>query len=352
MSPEEFLRGIILSQQKIFSFSLFSQKNIKNSISSITTILSYYLNFFLLLIKSGYLTRLIVIVIYFGLASYVNTLAAVLAGWRTPNLVVIRPADSIVKHRLPDITHDFLGHISLSKIFPQEFDAIFHPNSSLNDIILPTIGISMIVFVLLHPSRILIFRRGLLCFGTINMLRCISVSATTLPDASFVCAQQFGSIDGLYKSKTMFPRAFWRAIRVMSNPAGNVTCGDMIFSGHTVFFLIVGLTFYTYFQPKYCTSTLFRYLNSITNGWFLFSLRWSFYISITIALYIIIASNLHYTIDVLLATIITFSFWWTIHAFCTVKELREKSKFFSWLESDTTHQIDIKLDKSIADKCH
>jgi hypothetical protein len=37
----------------------------------------------------------------------------------------------------------------------------------------------------------------------------------------------------MYKKQDMFPNAFIRTWKVFSTPSKHITCGDMIFSGHT-----------------------------------------------------------------------------------------------------------------------
>ncbi|CAM9877557.1 unnamed protein product, partial [Ectocarpus sp. 4 AP-2014] len=47
------------------------------------------------------------------------------------------------------------------------------------------------LFILCHPQRLKIMRRVFIIFGTVLMMRAVSVSVTVLPDASPVCRERF-----------------------------------------------------------------------------------------------------------------------------------------------------------------
>lgn len=127
-------------------------------------------------------------------------------------------------------------------------------------------------------QRLLILRRFCAIFACINMMRAFCVAVTSLPDASPMCISQFDSERrGRYKAMPIFPkcvfalaqvvpsclyfacmtnscllvlrvclcvpyRAFDRAWKVLVRPSQHITCGDMVFSGHTVFFVLCAMT--------------------------------------------------------------------------------------------------------------
>ena len=61
---------------------------------------------------------------------------------------------------------------------------------------------------------------------------------------------------GLYKYEPMFPKAFKRANKVFWNPLED-TCGDLMFSGHTVALWTSAFVFYEYSKSKMLQFSVF-----------------------------------------------------------------------------------------------
>jgi len=292
-----------------------------------------------------YSSRTVVGLAAFVLTSYLNALSAVLAGWRTPNIQVLLLDSTLAPHRaLPDLGHDMAETIwaILPFSFRNDMSMI-----DFNGMFLNLFGYPLLVFSFLHPLRHMIVRRTSFVYSWINVFRAVCIVVTSMPDASRECQAQFGTPLGAYKSTSRLPRAFGRAFKVMLDPSKNVTCGDMIFSGHTVLLVLVMLLFHKYFRPEMCVSPFVRQMERWTGGWFLPFLRWWHYIGCSAGIVAIIATRLHYSIDVVLAIAITCAGWWIFHAFAEIDEFRKSNILIHWWESDET----IAMDRKIFTKC-
>jgi len=81
---------------------------------------------------------------------------------------------------------------------------------------------------------------------------------------------------------------------------GNITCGDMVFSGHTMLMILFALTFHTYHKRTE------RY-------WALNGVKTFVWALCAIGLLSILATRLHYTIDVLLGMYLSLTVWSSYH---------------------------------------
>lgn len=126
------------------------------------------------------------------------------------------------------------------------------------DVLLYLQVVSVLLFCLASKWRFVIFRRTALPYGVIMALRCLTVPATFPIDPSPVCAQR-------------------------SHPEGT-TCGDLIFSGHTVAFMMSAFVISKYTKPNWLEAG-----------------TWAF---TTCGLLAVITSRLHYTRDVVTAILV------------------------------------------------
>ncbi|KAG0247814.1 hypothetical protein BG011_000886 [Mortierella polycephala] len=127
-------------------------------------------------------------------------------------------------------------------------------------------------------KRAIVLRRILWVIGTLSAFRSLTLSVTTLPTPKEGCQPSL---------KTGFWDMFIIALEMI--PGTVEACTDDIFSGHSVFMVTCAIQWRLYCKNKWVT--YFSYL----------------YISI--GLYFVVATRLHYTVDVVLAVFITFAGW-------------------------------------------
>eukprot|EP00478_Filoreta_tenera_P002916 GABV01003043.1.p1 GENE.GABV01003043.1~~GABV01003043.1.p1 ORF type:complete len:201 (-),score=50.61 GABV01003043.1:12-527(-) len=129
----------------------------------------------------------------------------------------------------------------------------------------------------------------------------------------------------------MFPRVFIEAFWFMLAPTSRLTCGDMVFSGHTTFVSIAVLTFHTYAHPAKWHTLRASYA---------LVLRRVVYALYMLALITIVATRLHYTLDVLIAFVLTRAAWNWYHTHATVAALKKSQWVWAWLEAEEVLSVD------------
>ncbi|KAF9115560.1 hypothetical protein BGX27_007447 [Mortierella sp. AM989] len=150
-----------------------------------------------------------------------------------------------------------------------------------NIFVMTSVVFTLIGMALICPdwtARIIVIRRVFWIVGTISIFRALTLSVTTMPtpkkDCNPATAKGFGPM-------------LWIALQMI--PGTVQACTDDIFSGHTVFMVTSVIQWRLYCKNKWVTY---------------FS-----YIYITVGLYFVIATRLHYTVDVVLAVFITYAVW-------------------------------------------
>jgi len=277
--------------------------------------------------------------LFFSFSTYINCVCAVLAGWRTPNIRVmdITGTKELGTRILPDLGHDFF--YVLEGWFGKDNVQSLDPDFFI------TIAVQLwLFFTVAHPKRLQIFRRFFAVYGYILMHRAVCVIITSLPDSHPRCTAQFGSEKGAYKTTPMFPKAFSRGLKLMMHPSQVVTCGDMIFSGHTTMTMLTLLTFYQYANLEECNTPLTRMLPK----WTLPLFRFVQYTIGSIAIFAIIGTRLHYTLDVIIAVYISLHAWSSYHALALAVRQNESitalpkflQNFFIWLEHEEIQNAD------------
>jgi len=195
----------------------------------------------------------------------------------------------------------------------------------LPDIFVSVVGTCGAIHIVLHPKRFMILRRLIFLFACLLLLRSFTVIITSLPDASPECEKQHDA-EHSYKDhpEDAIVKSFWRALALLSAPQDHITCGDMVFSGHTSFLSLCMLVF-----NQYCRGF---------KGSFIF--RWIIYIIYITALIAIIGTKLHYTLDVALAILITTGLWKVYHAAITSEKIKQQYAILKWLEAEVVMSID------------
>merc|ERR1740124_736876 len=115
-----------------------------------------------------------------------------------------------------------------------------------------------------------------------------------------------------------------------------MTCGDMIYSGHTMLMTLNVLLYLHYCRP-----------NPRENPWFktFENLFCFFFCALMIIIYVlavsaIIITKLHYTIDVIVAQLVVFGAFTIYFWAAETKKLRERNAFLSWMETEEIQRID------------
>ena len=230
------------------------------------------------------------ILLIFMISTYIMCIADVLTQYRWQS----NQQKPII---LPDIGFDFADEYT-----PSITKWVKYPD------IIVTITIAFTFLWLLfdgpEKQRLAVFRRYLTIIAILYLGRAICVISTQLPTP-------FHSDDNQYNqkwSKYIFYEALMVFLRVKS------TNNDVFYSGHTVVITISSLLIDTYCTKKYIV--------------------YIFWISNIFSLYVIIATKFHYTIDVIIAFMLSIIIWKFYHMTMRIKEMRNQLPIFKWFESD------------------
>ncbi|KAF9982706.1 sphingomyelin synthase [Mortierella antarctica] len=150
-----------------------------------------------------------------------------------------------------------------------------------NVFVMTSVVFTLIGMALICPNwtaRIIVLRRVLWVVGTLSVYRALTLSVTTMPTPKKNCEPAI---------EKGFGAMFLIALQMI--PGTRQACTDDIFSGHTVFMVTCAIQWRLYCRNKWITY---------------FS-----YIYITIGLFFVVATRLHYTVDVVLAIFITYAVW-------------------------------------------
>lgn len=195
--------------------------------------------------------------------------------------------------RLPDMGHSLVPEITSRPNLPNELLAVS--------------VLSTGILILTHPKRLMVLRRLLVIYSIILVFRSIFVVSTSLPDPSPKCLQQQPYIpysQPMPLEKSGKENSFWRGVKQTLFPFESTTCGDLIFSGHTVTFMLCSLIWDRYFTGKRSQWPVFLY-----------------HIWTILGLLSIISVRFHYTIDVIVAIFVTISVWQRYHIFVDYRQL-------------------------------
>ncbi|KAI1292156.1 Phosphatidylcholine:ceramide cholinephosphotransferase 2 [Halotydeus destructor] len=183
---------------------------------------------------------------------------------------------------------------------------------------------AILMLLLFHRFRTILFRRLCLIMGLLYLFRAICMISTVLPLANrnYYCSPQlFNSSDetsekistGEY-TVIIFSRVFHMLLGFgLSINGRHNYCGDYLYSGHTVILTLAYLTLTEYLVPQRCRTLFWKFIKLLL-----------FISSITGVMAILIA-RAHYLIDVLLAYYITTRIFWIYHTLAYNNSLRVAS---------------------------
>ena len=225
---------------------------------------------------------------------------------------------------LPDVGHDLLPEVS----------TMFGMNAHLMcDNLLRGTVVGTALLVCTRSERSLIFKRVLIVYGTLMFLRAFTLLLTSLPDPYFLC--------GLHpKALYAWHEIPWASIPVDvltlfgPNDENSMTCGDLLFSGHTVLFVLCALVWHTYYH------TTRVQLNPVKLFVWLLSI---------VGTLLLLVTRMHWTIDIAVAYYITITCWNFYHSVCSSLNQEHYMKpvifvdgviiypFVAWLESGVSY---------------
>ncbi|XP_074647609.1 sphingomyelin synthase-related protein 1-like isoform X2 [Tubulanus polymorphus] len=207
---------------------------------------------------------------------------------------------------LPDIILDSLPYI------PWAFEL-----AELSALILGFMWCSILFF---HKHRFILMRRMFSLSGTVFLLRCVTMLITSLsvPGIHLQCeARSYGTIQEQLKKAFVILKGLGMSLQ------GVRSCGDYMFSGHTVL-----LTLFNFFITEYCPSGL---IFIHTSSWVLN----------LFGIFFILAAHEHYSIDVFIAFYITSRLFLYYHTLANNRSLMQRDRrrtriwfpLFSFFES-------------------
>ncbi|XP_076296034.1 sphingomyelin synthase related [Lasioglossum baleicum] len=244
---------------------------------------------------------------YLFIVTWITAFVMVIVHDRVPDMKKYPP--------LPDIFLDNVPHI------PWAFDMC-----EVTGTILFAIWLIVLIF---HKYRFILLRRFFALSGTVFLLRCVTMLITSLsvPGAHLQCQPRSVSDDwsssayvDLY-NKIAMAYVIWRGAGMSIQ--GVRTCGDYMFSGHTV-----ALTMLNFFITEYTPAQLY----------FLHTFTWMLNM---FGIFFILAAHEHYSIDVFVAFYITSRLFLYYHTLANNQALMQRDSnrtriwfpLFSFFES-------------------
>lgn len=249
--------------------------------------------------------------------AFVSFCYVVAVTWITAFVMVIvhdRVPDMKKYPPLPDIFLDNVPHI------PWAFDMC-----EVTGTLLFTMWLIVLLF---HKHRFIIMRRFFALSGTVFLLRCITMLITSLsvPGAHLQCQPRKYAVQGFSTFEDLAAKlsqayTIWRGAGMSIQ--GVRTCGDYMFSGHTV-----ALTMLNFFITEYTP----RYI------YYLHTLSWMMNM---FGIFFILAAHEHYSIDVFVAFYITSRLFLYYHTLANNQALMSRDStrtkvwfpLFSYFES-------------------
>ncbi|XP_072050859.1 sphingomyelin synthase-related protein 1-like [Amphiura filiformis] len=176
------------------------------------------------------------------------------------------------------------------------------------------------IILILHKHRYIVLRRLFALCGSVFLLRCITMFVTSLsvPGVHLQCA---GKVYGDTLTKMKRALEIWLGFGM--SLTGVHTCGDYMFSGHTIMITMFNF-FITEYSPRkfYLVHTLTWVLNLF-------------------GIFFILAGHEHYSIDVIIAFYITSRMFLYYHTLANNRALSQEDKrtsvwfpMFSYFEAN------------------
>ncbi|KAH8256972.1 hypothetical protein KR038_000586 [Drosophila bunnanda] len=251
---------------------------------------------------------------YSFVVTWITSFVMVIVHERVPDMKRYPP--------LPDIFLDNVPHI------PWAFNMCEITGSLLFSV--------WVIVLIFHKYRMVLLRRFFALAGTVFLLRCVTMLITSLsvPGTHLQCSQKDFAIDdpNVDMVGALIIR-MTRAYRIWSGLGMSIqgvrTCGDYMFSGHTV-----ALTLLNFFITEYTPRNLY----------FLHTLTWLLNM---FGIFFILAAHEHYSIDVFVAFYITSRLFLYYHTLANNRALMQSDSkrtriwfpMFSYFESSVDGMV-------------
>lgn len=243
------------------AFEVVEMEDSENSFDSDRELLSktddnqntvYYSRF------SSELRKTVLAVAYGALSHFMTSVAIVTAQSRLPD-----------KKRYPPLPDIYLDNFAM---IPWAY--------KVSESVILSLLALLCVILIFHKHRWVVLRRTMVIAGSIYLLRCICVTVTNLPmpEKHYNCDRMV-----FQDSWSQFKRILVVYSGMGMKLGGMKTCGDYMFSGHTITMTIATLTAIEYTPSRYRLLHLALWLYCFCGMW------------------AILASHGHYTLDVVVA---------------------------------------------------
>ncbi|XP_065153447.1 sphingomyelin synthase-related protein 1 [Paramisgurnus dabryanus] len=186
------------------------------------------------------------------------------------------------------------------------------------------LGFLLLLVLLMHKHRSILFRRLCSLMGTVFLLRCVTMFVTSLsvPGHHLQCS---GKVYGDTWAKVQRALDIWTGFGM--SLTGVHTCGDYMFSGHTVV-----LTMLNFFVTEYTP-----------HNWnFIHTMSWVLNL---FGIFFILAAHEHYSIDVFIAFYITTRLFLYYHTLANTQAYHHSRRariwfpLFSFFECNVTGTV-------------
>ncbi|TRY93681.1 hypothetical protein DNTS_029393 [Danionella cerebrum] len=186
------------------------------------------------------------------------------------------------------------------------------------------LGSILMLVLLMHKHRSILFRRLCSLTGTVFLLRCVTMFVTSLsvPGHHLQCS---GKVYGDMWDKTRRALEIWSGLGMTLT--GVKTCGDYMFSGHTVVLTMLNF-FVTEYTPR--------------NWNFIHTMSWVLNL---FGIFFILAAHEHYSIDVFIAFYISTRLFLYYHTLANTRACQHSRRarvwfpLYSFFESSVTGPV-------------
>lgn len=244
--------------------------------------------------KTAMLAKLSVSLLFAMLAIFCTALTMVVVHDRLPDPTSYPPLPDIVLDNVPLMTWAF----------------------KMSEAMCVIMVVMLLVILATHTHRAVILRRLFAIFGTVFILRCVTMFVTSLSVPGTHLSQgcmEMRNIPDTFESK--LARAFDIAKGLGTSLAGVQTCGDYMFSGHSSV-----LTLLNFFITEYTPQEM-KGLHLVT---------WSLNL---FGMFFVLASHEHYSIDVFVAFYISSRLFLYYHSLANIQHAikpSEREKVATW----------------------